>query len=84
MKVKLYKLSDCSDPEYPNHIQAGYVTEGMMLKEPIVNECFYVGSLRTSLVQEIIDEFTFKTVNSIYRYESVASIRNEKLEKILN
>lgn len=71
-KIKLTKLKDCEDPLYANHIPSGHEKIGQMCKEPVVGECFWVGeSYRTSTVQEIIDENTFKTHNSIYKIEKL-------------
>lgn len=69
MKIRLEKLSELPDALYPNNIPIGYIKEGKLLAEPIEGECFYVGYYwRTSTVKEIIDEHTFKTCDSIYRW----------------
>jgi hypothetical protein len=69
MKIKLEKLNELPDALHPNNIEVGYVKEGEFLSEPKIGECFYVGHYwRTSTVKEIIDEYTFKTCNSIYRW----------------
>jgi hypothetical protein len=40
-------------------------------EKPEVGKCFHLGFFRTSAVQEIIDEQTIKTHNSIYRWEII-------------
>lgn len=71
-KVKLTKLRDSDDPLFPKHIPAGYVKEGAFCEAPKVGECFCVGgSWSTSVVQEILSEDTFRTFNSIYKWEMV-------------
>lgn len=72
MKVKLMKLKELDDALVPNNIIEGYTTEGTLLNEPVVGECVYISRsvssmFRSSTVQEIIDQDTFKTFNSIYR-----------------
>lgn len=56
---------------HPNGIHKGYMQKGDFLKVPTINEYFYIGSLRTSPVTEIISEtnkeMIFKTVNSTYK-----------------
>jgi hypothetical protein len=70
--VKVTKLRDCDDPFKANHIAPGYERTGILLEPPKVGECFWVGSgWRTSVVQEIIDEKTFRTYNSIYTWEII-------------
>ncbi len=76
--VKLVKLNDLPNAEVPFNIPEGYVTEGVIINEPMVGEAFYVGSLRTSMVTEIIDNQTFKTCNSIYRIIEKGQIQKPK------
>jgi hypothetical protein len=69
MKVNLKKLKELPDALHPNNIIVGYEIEGEFISEPKIGECFYVGHFwATSTVKEIIDEQTFKTCNSIYRW----------------
>ncbi len=69
MKIKLEKLNELPDAIYKNNIEVGFTKEGIMIDEPKIGEAFYVGyGWRTSEVKEIIDEHTFKTCNSIYRW----------------
>lgn len=75
-KIKIFKVSESEDPLHPNNIPTGYVKTGFFVKNPIVGECFFVsnglkGYFRTSIVQEIINENTFKTHNSIYKFELI-------------
>ena len=72
MKIKLEKLKELPDALHPNNIEVGYVKEGEFNAKPEVGKPFYIGyNYRTSDVQEIIDEFTFRTYNSIYRYSFI-------------
>lgn len=70
--IKIVKLKDCEDPYQANHIPSGCEYIGEFHAPPEVGECFYVGDdFRTSTVKEIINENTFKTCNSIYRFETI-------------
>lgn len=40
--------------------------------------------ISTSIVEEIIDEKTFKTKNSIYRLVSIVEERDEKIDILIN
>lgn len=69
IKIKLEKLEERLDAKHPDNIQVGFKKIGEMIDFPRLGNCFWVGkSFRTSVVEEIIDINTFKTVNSIYRY----------------
>lgn len=68
--VKLTKLREADSPLHPDNIKTGTVKEGPFIDTPVVGKCFEVGTFwRTSIVQEIIDDKTFRTYNSIYEYE---------------
>ncbi len=72
--AKLTKLSDDRfNGRHPNDINAGYVKEGTLFEEPEVSHSFYIGSLYTSVVTEIVSkdekECVFKTMNSTYKLE---------------
>ena len=78
MRIKLVKIKELEDALHPNNIVEGIEKEGEFSKAPAVGECFYMQYdknenlwFRTSTVTEIIDERTFKTRNSIYRYEPI-------------
>ena len=45
---------------------------------------FSAGPFQTSLVKEIIDDFTFKTKNSIYHLIDKINFRNHQIGEILN
>ena len=69
MKIILEKISELSDAIHPNNIEVGNVQVGDFNSKPEVGKCFWVGNhYRTSTVKEIIDDSTFKTCNSIYRW----------------
>lgn len=67
MIYKIYKLAELPDAEVPFNIMVGESWEGELHYPIVVGDSAYVGSLRTSPVVEIFDEFTFKTLNSIYK-----------------
>lgn len=70
MKIKLTKLKELPDARHPNNIVVGFEVEGELISPPKAGSCFYVGwKWRTSIVKEIIDEHTFRTMNSIYKWE---------------
>jgi hypothetical protein len=72
MKIRLEKLSELADARSPNNLPVGFVEVGEMYVEPKVGENFWVGrDFRTSKVQEVIDDHTFRTHNSIYRWSEI-------------
>lgn len=76
MRVKITKLREADNPLHPNNIDTGYETVGNFIAVPKVGESFLIsrglgGYFCTSTVQEIIDDNTFRTHNSIYRYELI-------------
>ena len=78
MRIKLVKIKELDDALHPNNIVEGTQKEGEFSNAPVVGECFWMQYnenedlwFRTSTVTEIIDEQTFKTRNSIYRYEPI-------------
>lgn len=81
VSVKLTKLREADNPLFPNNIEEGYTiirsVYAHKFHEPEVGESFYLyeynsgGMFSTSTVQEIIDSNTFRTHNSIYRWEII-------------
>ena len=79
--VRLTKLDNGDNPKYSDghnrHIKIGFSAEGLMPRPVRVGESFYVGypndknHFHTSVVTEILSEDTFKTMNSIYKYEII-------------
>lgn len=75
--VKLTKIAEAPDPVHPNNITVGNVVTGRFVSSPVVGEPFYVpyvnrfSARQTSTVLEIIDDNTFRTYNSIYRWEII-------------
>lgn len=70
--VRLTKISDCENPLYVNHIQPGYIKEGIVHEDPKVGQSFEIGGYwSTSTVTEILSDNTFKTRNSIYKWEVI-------------
>lgn len=73
-RATIIKLKELPDAACPDNMVVGYSHKGLYETEPVVGECFYIGTLRTSTVQEIIDEITFKTFNSIYQLTDIQDI----------
>lgn len=76
VKIKLTKVRESDDHLHPNNIPEGNEYIGTMHSEPKAGECFYLDRgpvyyFRTSEVQEVIDETTFRTFNSIYQIERI-------------
>ena len=75
---KLVKLSDdVFGGKHPNNINEGYVKEAIFDKRPEIGSPFYIGSLRTTLVTEIVSdtetEVIFKTKNSTYKLTDITT-----------
>ena len=67
--VQIEKISELDNALLPNNIEVGFSKRGSFIREPKVGERFWIGTgFRTSPVQEIIDENTFKTEDSIYKW----------------
>ena len=66
--ASIKKIKELDNAVHPNNIVEGSVRFGYFLKLPKKDERFILyPSFVTSAVTEIIDEFTFKTLNSIYQ-----------------
>ncbi|MCK9429572.1 MAG: hypothetical protein M0R17_06170 [Candidatus Omnitrophica bacterium] len=75
MKIRIQKIKEVEKPVHPNNISVGYIRE-MFVDEkslpPTVNERFPRNTpWSTSIVQEVINEHTFRTLNSIYTWEVI-------------
>lgn len=90
MKIKITKIRELENALHPNNIEVGSERIKEMpdelFRRPQVGLPFYAGMFRTSVVQEIIDNNTFKTHNSVYRWEilptfSVEEFKNYVLSK---
>jgi len=72
MEVKLTKLSEAPQPRHPNNIEVGFVrvfnVPQDFFRPPTVGERFNLYGFSTSVVQEILDDNTFRTFNSIYKW----------------
>ena len=76
MKIELTKVSESKSPEHPNNRPIGEVTVGTTESKPTVGSRFVVmrtftNWLITSDVVKIIDDNTFETYNSIYKWREV-------------
>lgn len=79
VKARVVKLQERHDALHPNNIEEGAEYEGYLVDVPRVGECFRLAGFNTSIVQEIVDENTFKTYNSIYRWEIIQKFKNREL-----
>lgn len=85
IRAKIRKEQILEDAEYPvnDRVDVGYTSEGNM-STPTVGQCLFVGSLRTSMLREIVAFDTFKTINSMYKakyLEVLGLFVNSKEEK---
>lgn len=70
--VRLTKLKEVENPTHANNIEEGHIEQGYFLAEPKIGERFYAGyGWSTSQVKEILTENTFRTHNSIYKWEII-------------
>jgi len=79
MRIKITKLKELPDALNPNNIEEGWSKEFEIpteyWREPCVGERFYASlSWSTSGIQEIIDDKTFRTYSSIYRWEILENV----------
>lgn len=69
--VKIVKIKSLLEGAHPNNIEEGSERSGYTEKEPTIGESFILNRMSswfaTSVVTEIIDKDTFKTLNSIYK-----------------
>lgn len=85
MKNKIYKITKLKSVDNPYHKNSMYgdledFYLGYFTKEPEIGERFnlypitsfgkpHLGGISTSPVTKIIDDNTFETLNSVYKYE---------------
>ena len=72
--AKITKVKDdVFGGSHPNGINTGYTKEINEIPElPVVGECYYFGSLRTSIVESFKETekgYEIKTMNSVYKVE---------------
>ncbi len=84
MLVKITKIKELEDALHPNNIEVGFEAVKSVNPEefelPVLGERFWLGWWSTSDVTEIIDNNTFKTYSSIYRWEIVPELNPEENE----
>ena len=71
-KIRLTKLSDeVFSGNHPNNINPGFVKEGFADNELKIGDSLWMDNLSwaTSTIKEIIDDNTFRTLNSTYKIE---------------
>jgi len=70
-KFKFATLEKIEDNKFnnnhPNGINIGRKSYGVIIQRPVIGQSCYVGDLITSVVIEVIDDNTFKTLNSTYK-----------------
>lgn len=65
------KLTRISGEQSKNLIPIGSIVVGDCYDRPTVGEPFYVGMWATTKVTEVLSEDTFKTSNSVYKWEEL-------------
>lgn len=77
MKIRIKKLQEVENPRHPFNIEVGFEKifnsgDHFEFKEPELGKRFFASwSWSTSMVTEIIDSKTFKTLNSVYEWEVI-------------
>lgn len=96
IKAKLIKLESIGDlSEDRIYVKDGQVIEGGFYHWPVVGNNFIFERpngerfsqrlpITTSTVQEIIDDRTFKTQNSIYKIVTLEDERDQKIKIIMS
>jgi hypothetical protein len=78
--VRLTKIEELPDAKHPNNKEIGYSKEGEIYNPLKVGERFILrlkptdawsNYWATSKVTEIVDDHTFKTLNSMYSIEEI-------------
>lgn len=95
IKSKLIKLKSISDlSEDKVYVKEGEIVEGEFMIWPTIGDSFTFFRpngerfskrlpIHTSVVEEIIDDRTFKTRNSIYKIVTLEDEREEKIKIIV-
>jgi len=86
--IKLTKIKDLRfNNNHPNDINEGSIHIGLWVRNPKIEERFFIDfyshqyhqrGLVTSVVEKIIDENTFQTKNSIYKWELITESDADK------
>ena len=76
MTLRIEKIKELDEARHPNNIKVGFVKEIEIKPEfvapPQVGFRFNVGPYwSTSLVQEVLSHNTFRTFNSVYKWEVI-------------
>ena len=76
-KMTITKIQECENSRHPKNIETGYTNwfiydDESKIPKPTIGQRFTLFNnlnhwFSTSMVDEIIDENTFKTLNSIYQ-----------------
>ena len=82
MKVKITKVTELPDALHPNNIAEGWTktveVDMYTFEPPMIGRRFNCGGFSSSGVQELIDNFTFRTYSSIYRWEIIKDDKETK------
>ncbi len=77
-KIRLTKVEIGDDNRFPPNSRGIYTPgsswegeQSPITPHPIIGRPFFISTFKTSLVQEIVDANTFKTLNSTYRWEII-------------
>lgn len=74
-KIRLTKISGEKSHKYS--LEEGWIMDGIIEKEwmfpqePTIGMPFVIDTYRTSQVEEILSDNTFKTYNSVYKWEKI-------------
>ena len=77
MRVRITKLNSVFEGEHPNGIEEGFIIEKDVNKLPYlcigktVSLTDEKSHFHTSMVTEVVNETTFKTLNSTYKMEVI-------------
>ncbi len=84
MKVKITKIQELPDTLHPNNISEGWTktceVDMLTFEPPKVGYRFNCGGFSSSGVQELIDNYTFRTYSSVYRWEIIKDDKKEEEE----
>jgi hypothetical protein len=65
-----------------SHVYDGYSITGALHEPPKVGESLMIGSIRTSIVDRVIEDCIVITKNSVYAIHNPALIREKKLNDL--
>ena len=85
MKIKITKIQELPNALHPNNILEGWTktceVDMFTFEPPKVGYRFNCGGFSSSGIQELIDNYTFRTYSSIYRWEIIKDEENKEIPK---